>query len=168
MTALDLMLLVMPFALAPLAIAFTCCCASCANCNNNASPAQIQVDIAGITNAVCTTCADFNATYICTRDPANDCQWVYTSATPTCSGNYPSGVSVTVSFDGSNRLVVVLRGLGASPTSSHSWRESTPDGPSSTWLCDSWSAKNVPFLSSGSTYCTANAFIPTTCAVTSL
>lgn len=71
---------------APLAFFFpNCvCCAPlpCAQACNAAAPLSATVTIAGYTNGTCSTCADYNATYICALvlDNATLCRWQNTTA----------------------------------------------------------------------------------------
>ncbi len=41
-----------------------CCCLTCANCSSGTATQQYQIEISGLANGVCTSCASFNGTWV--------------------------------------------------------------------------------------------------------
>lgn len=61
------------------------CCCGCPWCTGT-KPTQLSVTLAGITNRVCSTCNDFNDTYILdlVNDEYGPCHWRYETETNSC------------------------------------------------------------------------------------
>lgn len=147
-----ILLLYLAFAWFAVGASIGCCCASytCPRCTSS-TPLQIQIDIAGVTNGTCLTCAGLNGTYIVANPvtAAGNCSWQASPAT-NCTVN---NVLLTLSGIALN---VFLRDVSTTRiqfgTAAAGYNTCT------------WSSFGVTFGSS-SGHCTASS---ATCTITAL
>jgi hypothetical protein len=150
MNELDLLMMLLPFALVPVAffgaVGCGCCDQLCVNCRSGTDAhATIQVDIAGLTNVGCSSCADFTGTYILTRTVLNPCQW--TAALPGTVCNLNQIVAELPSFGGIGVFLRVLFNNSGGGFYSFEWQCTLSSVPG-TDNCN-WSAFSVPPSSAG-------------------
>lgn len=160
---------------------FTCCCGgTCSNCSGS-TPATIQVIIAGMADADCTSCTGYNATFVLplatlgTCTALGPCNFEYTRGVAvngggTCTSGSISDnsyVSAIIGLSGSDyiltvrliRLTVIFGNHCFNVTTFiKNFGTSPPD-------CAAWSSLDVPWSTDLGTYCNGTA---ATCTATAL
>ncbi len=101
--------------LAPLAMGwFPCsrcggCPVACSTCVDGRAPARLQIEVAGVQNFQCQSCADYDRTYIVTwtgAPPPSACNWWLVEPLQSCDANV--NVDVVLPRLGSKLLAVAV------------------------------------------------------------
>ena len=145
------------------------------NCTLGTYPTSFSVTIAGISNNVCTMCNELNATYSCSVDAPNSCQWTDYFLPSGCLGSgpaFPLSSSVVVNLTGNIQLDVTLThiwytgGIGGfwfMQSDIWSWQKTLSGND-----CDITS-ESVPFIGHTTSYSFGSACQGTpTCIVTAV
>ena len=88
-----------------------CCGTNCIHCQTGTAPNQYQIVVAGVGNASCSDCGDFNATWVVdfAGIDGHPCLWTYTLSSTICTATIlsieffnpgsPQNGSVLVAFE---------------------------------------------------------------------
>ena len=133
-----------------------CCGTPCTCCDPTTVPSTYQIDTSGFTNGLCTSCANYNGSFIATQDFSvcevtlgiSGCCWVYTMSSGYCVN--PSGSDIKyIGFGlirtGDVDLRVMIYDIALTPVHLKIWEEASisPDPD-----CSAFSARSVPHFSS--------------------
>lgn len=147
----------LPLAMATANTCLTCC--ATVNCGTGCSstPTSIAVTVTGYSNNGCSTCADYNATYICTKDPIfpSSCRYLVYPAL-SCQSDpilHPTAdtVEVTLSALAGQTTIAVILIINGSQAQSRtvSWQDLALGA--SRQDCANLGTITVPWLSTSAT-----------------
>lgn len=143
------------------------CCSFC----KDSVPAQMSVEIIGVTNAGgCTDCGTVNAVYVLDNSTPNRCRWSGSfplSPDPTCGAGSAASIDIelllsTTTVNETIQVNAIMRTAGGASLDTIVWRKITTT--LDRFNCASFSAVSLARLSSG-TFCTTTG---STVEVTSL
>ena len=132
-----------------------CPCCTPVNCGTGCSstPSSISVTVTGYSNNGCSTCADYDATYICTRDTIfpTQCQYIVYPALSCQTAAQADSVTVTLSALGGQTTIAVVVIINGSQAQSRtvSWQDLALGA--SRQDCAGLGTITVPWLSTSAT-----------------